>query len=414
MKAVPFILFSSFFLTAGLSGLCQPQSVSLMTDDGDRIVVSYEISEDGDDLLLSFPEVNVKKRSGKLLELMGKGGKADVQAVMFDRRGNLPLFSSEETIVPLSVPAELEYTASGDGVFFLQESPVLKFKRLTRTRDIQFTLPIYIAVRQILHSGYRLVGKTGLEIRVAAEEQPELPDGESVSSSADGVSGDSSESEGRDYSEINQSVSIVKTITEQQMALPFSETFMIEIAKLRTWADDESVAQPVREKIRSALGAYEKKIGELERKEESAKQQVKEEEERREAEQQAEELRRELQEEQRALEEKKSRLKMIIGGIVLAVVGVIGNQFLQYFRNMKTQKGMMEMQQMMANRVQKKAESKARQFASGGVSKVKRKVGQEKNDLIKRSKNDLIKKNQNKNGKPTVGGTRRNPPRYTI
>jgi len=398
MKVVRFILFFSFFLTVCLSGLCQPQSVSLMTDSGDRILVLYEISEDGDDLLLSFLEVNVKGGSGKLLDLV----KGDIQVVLFDRRGNLPLFSSDATIDPLAVPAELEYSASGDGVFFLRESPVLKFKRLTRTKDIQLYLPIYIAERHILHSGYRLTGKVGMDVRVAAEEQPDIQDGESVSSIS-GMPGVPSESEERDYSEINQSVSIVKTITEQQMSLPFSETFMIEIAKLRTWADDESMTQPVREKIRSALGSYEKKSAELEKKADREKQQMKEEEEQREAERQAEELKKELQEEQRALEEKKSRLKMIIGGILLAVVGVIGNQFLQYFRNMKTQKGMMEMQQQMANRIQKKAESKARQLTAGGVSKVKKKVGQEKSDLMKKSGNVKL------TGKPG-----QKPPRYTI
>jgi len=398
MRVIPFILFSSFFLTVGLSGLCQPQSVSLMTDSGDRILVLYEISEDGDDLLLSFLEVNVKSGSGKLLNLV----KGETQVVLFDRRGNLPSFSSDETIVPLAVPAELEYTASGDGVFFLQEGPVLRFRRLTRTRDIQFSLPVYIAEKHILNSGYRLMGKAGLDIRVAAEEQPDVPDGESVPSFA-GMPEVYVESEERDYNEINQSVSLVRTITEQQMSLPFSEMFVIEIAKLRTWADDEDIVQSVRGKIRSVLGAYEKKSAELEEKADREKQQMKGEEERREAERQAEELRKEQQEEQRVLEEKKSRMKMIIGGILLAVVGVIGNQFLQYFRNMKTQKGMMEMQQQMANRVQKKAESKARQLAAGGVGKVKKKVGQEKSDLMKKSRNIKL-----------MGRPGQKPPRYTI
>jgi len=410
------IFYTFIFLTVGLTAFCQPETVSLTTDKGDRISLTYEITEDGDDLLLSFSEASVKSSAGKLLDLKGKKGD-DLLVVLFDRRGNLPSFSSDETIVPLAVPPGLEYAPSSDGVFFLQDGPVLKFKRPDRSRDVELSLPVYIAGRHLLKEGYKLMGRAELGIHLDGQVPPESSeDGGGLSD--DGMSMTSPEAGGRDYSEINMSISRVKTLVEQQMSLPFSETFMLEVANLRAWADDGSIAPSVREKIQSALKAYEKKSGELEQEEKDAKQQAQADEERRKAEELAEKQEQELKELERMAEEKKSRLKMIIGGILLAVVSVIGNQFLQYFRNMKTQEGMMKMQEQMADKAQKKAEGGAKQMAAGGVNKVKKEIGRKKEDIIKNTKNDRASggKNQKtsggRNGEPKSGGPK--TPRYKI
>lgn len=70
----------------------------------------------------------------------------------------------------------------------------------------------------------------------------------------------------------------------------------------------------------------------------------------------------------------KRNLLLIVGGIILAVLGFIGNQVLQHFRNVRNQKNMMNMQQSLVDQAEKEAKRQARNAARGASVRLKNNV----------------------------------------
>ncbi len=123
--------------------------------------------------------------------------------------------------------------------------------------------------------------------------------------------------------------------------------------------------------INKVLKAYDEKKEDLELKTlvdaQAAKDEAERIEQQRKAEEQAEIEAEKAEAERKAAEaEKKAKKRtiwMIIGGVILSVLGFIGNQFSHHFRNLRNQRSMVEIQESLTRR----AESEARRRASNAV-----------------------------------------------
>ena len=90
---------------------------------------------------------------------------------------------------------------------------------------------------------------------------------------------------------------------------------------------------------------------------------------------------------QKADEDKKRNMWLMIGGVILAILGFIGNQAFQHFRNMKNQKSMMEMQQSVVKRAETEAKRRAQSMVRSKISQVKNEARTKSRNIV----NDNIK-----------------------
>ena len=108
--------------------------------------------------------------------------------------------------------------------------------------------------------------------------------------------------------------------------------------------------------------------------------------------------------EAKAKEEEKSKKKrniwMIIGGIMLAILLFVGNQVMQSFRNIRTQRSMMQMQQDAAKRAQNMARSKAKSEIRKQTNKVTNQIKKKGQTALRDTANKV--KNSNGNSRVSI------------
>ena len=100
--------------------------------------------------------------------------------------------------------------------------------------------------------------------------------------------------------------------------------------------------------------------------------------------------------EQKAEQQQKRNLWMIIGGVALAVLGFVGNQVLQHFRNLKSQKNIMEMQQSMAKKAQEEAKRRTESLIKSQSQKAVNDVKSKTKESIKTNVGRITKNKKSK------------------
>lgn len=144
----------------------------------------------------------------------------------------------------------------------------------------------------------------------------------------------------------------IHQLLEQQNEYPFDELLQTEMTKL---TDIESMVEDydVLKQIEQTYNDYDTRKNEL-IEQAAAQAQAKEEAAKAEAQAQAKrdstnaaQAAKQLKEDQdaRDKENKKQQITLIVIGIVMAVLLFVANQLIQYFRNKKTQRNIMQMQQ---------------------------------------------------------------------
>ena len=87
---------------------------------------------------------------------------------------------------------------------------------------------------------------------------------------------------------------------------------------------------------------------------------------------------------------------MIIGGVLLAILLFVGNQVMQSFRNIRTQRSMMQMQQDATKQAQNIARSKAQSEIRKQTHKVTGQVRKKGQTIIRDTANKAKNNNGNK------------------
>ncbi len=355
---------------------------TLWTTDKDRIILTYDIRQNDEEINIKFLEA--RKMLGRLnAKKYKKLEKVDV--VFFDKTGvyNDAKFTN---ITPeaFMVPSSLKYSKSNYGYFFLRENPTLSFKKDSKKVD-KLTIPIYL-------SYYEGDGEYEL-FAVCKRLELEFKQTKSITLNNDSqlitetlTSTMEIEEGNEETTDILTSIDAVETLLDAQTKLPFSDGLQYELTKLRQY-QEETEDRELASKIKETLTKSEIKKIELE---EKANKEA--EDERIAALKHAEEQERiaiarqdsiSIAQEKKAEAEKERNLWLIIGGVILAGLCFIGNQFLQHFRNIRNQRSMMEMQQHIAHQAEYEAKRHAQNYARRKTNDAANKIKQSGQDIMR-------------------------------
>lgn len=332
---------------------------TLVTTDGDRIILTYELSRSEDHYTLRFN--NQQKKLGRI-----NGDKyadlSKVAVMFFDRTGGFSNNVSITNMVPeaFMVPSNVNYEHSSDGFFVVQDYPTLNF---TAKGSSDINIPIYLAYHP-KKGKYTLFSKCkGMKIHLSASSSTTRQQGPSQITQQTVTSTTEIEADNTAALKVKKSIELAKKLLYEADKLPFSESLQDEISFIRIQkreiTDTELLSQ-----ISDVLQMYEDKKTALEEKASAAQIAAQEEAEAK-AKREAEEIQARndsimAAQQEQAEKDKERNIWMIIGGVILAILAFIGNQVIQSFRNNRNQKNMMNIQQSIANQAEAEAKRRAR------------------------------------------------------
>ncbi len=390
---------------------------TLYSAENDRVIVTYSIVQKGN--RVDFEIKNVRKLLGD--EHRRKYGKdlGKILTMFFDGIGvGKDVRFTGVTPDIITLPSKASYTNSSDGYFIVEQWPALSFD-LEDTRGKCFSIPLYL-VHYERKQHYKILCSCGnLEVTI--------PTGATKSSTGASSSASSSKpssrqrgvelieiEEGLDEAQ-EQALNLIKSIYKdlpEQNALPMSSTLKRKIDNLID-LQSKIKKEEISKKIDEVLEAYNAKEKELQKAtaeanekkadddafnscntQEAYEQYVKQHPDGshvEEAKAKADELKTQAEEE--AASKKRRNIWMIIGGVLLAILLFVGNQAMQSFRNIRTQRSMMQMQQDATKRAQSMAQNKAKSEIRKQTNKA---VGQvkKKSQTALRDTADKVKSNK--------------------
>lgn len=367
MRFVEVILTTLLFFPLHVHGITK--SDTIYTTDGDRIILTYEITNAANQTTIRF--TGQQKKLGKLNAKYTDLSK--VAVMFFDRTGNYNSDISITNMVPeaFMIPSEVQYQKSQEGFYLVQAEPSLSF---TVKTDTEIYIPIYLAYKP-KRGKYILFSKSvDLKIPLGTARGSDLKKTMVQTVQQTITSTMEMESDNTVTIKVLESINIAKDLITETTELPFSDNLLDEINYLRQKRREITDNTLVSEII-DVMERYESKKQLLEEKC-LAEQQARQQEEELRARKEAQVIKVQNDSiaaaQQMAVEkEKKQNLWLVVGGVILAVLAFIGNQIFQSIRNKKHQMKMMDMQQYIVN----KAEAEAKRHARNAV-------GRQRNTII--------------------------------
>ena len=351
---------------------------TLVTIDGDRIILTYELLQSEDHHTIRFinnPRKNLGRINGDKYSDLSK-----VAVVFFDRTGGYSNNVSFTNMVPeaFMVPSNVNYEHSSDGFFVVQDEPTLNF---IAKGSSDIIIPVYLAYHP-KKGKYILFSKCkGMKIRLSAPSPVTRQQSTSQISQKTVTSTTEIESDNTTVLKVMESIKLAKELLYEADKLPFSESLQDEIRFIRIQKREITDAGLLSQ-ISDVLQMYEDKKASLEEKASAAQiaaQLEAEEKAKREAEEiQARNDSIMAAQQEQTEKDKERNIWMIIGGVILAILAFIGNQVFQSFRNNRNQKNMMNIQQSIANQAEAEAKRRARNAIRNTTN---RKVNQVKNEV---------------------------------
>lgn len=371
----------------------KPYKETIYTADEDSIIVSYDIEYKGDKVVISFIDVETKLSRQNSRRYRKP---ENIKVAFFDNTGryNNIVFSGITPEV-ITVPSNLRYTKSNKGYFFLEENPFLSFTIKEREKQTVY-IPLYLTYYEGRSERKIFSGSSKFRIELDPPSLANTNSNTNANSSArhhsesTSVALSNSDADSGEAESVYAQIELVTELLNEQTKLPFGDVLIMEFSKLRAMKRSVEDRQLSRA-IQQCLDDYDVKKAEIEAAEMMAAQNAKMEEEQRERErqQQAEEEQKRLEEEQKkqAEEEKKRTIWMTIGGVILAALCFIGNQFLQHFRNLRNQRSMLEIQQDLTRRAEAEAKRHARNYTRRKVSDVVNSAKRGTQDIVRNKVN---------------------------
>lgn len=356
------------FLLACSIAFAKEETKTLTSSKGDKVSVSYDVTRKNGAIDINF--VNSRLTLGEHGRKYSNVN--EIVVVFFDRKGGYSEdFSGKVNIQPFTVPAGLQYNnPSEDGYFSLPHTPPPSISFVSNTTDAKtLYVPLYLA-KHTKRGKYEVFQYCGdIDISIASE---------STSRPRKGTAGQAVETVeyveeiGTDNDELALSlITKIKTSLEYQDQSSFGPELINQISELKQVKSKVS-SPKLRQEIDQVLETCNAKREELNQraKEQEIIAKQKEAEalddtefrncrtvedyehylknnpdgkHRLEAEKEKESLTE--QKNMEAKKQKKRTIWMIIGGAILAILLFVGNQAMQSFRNIKTQRSLMKMQQ---------------------------------------------------------------------
>lgn len=353
---------------------------TIKTSEGDRIILSYDISYSGNRVTLRFND-RPQKKLGRINSIKYPSLNK-VAVVFFDRTGNFSrdVFFSEMIPEAFMVPSSVNYEHSSDGYFLLHDEPTLSFIINGKTT---IKVPIYLAYHR-KKGEYTLFGKCkplSIIINTSSSTKENANDKivqQTITSTLE------TENDNTVAIKVLESVALAKSLLAETEKLPFSESLLDEISYLRQKKREVTDNELLTE-ITVVLSKYESKKASLEEKtasEQMLAQQIAE----HNAKLEAEKIKAQNDsivaiQQTEAKQENERNTWLIVGGIIIAILAFIGNQIFQHFRSVRNQKNMLNLQQSIANKAETEAKRQARNAIRSKSNRIaastKRKVSEE-------------------------------------
>ena len=375
------IFLLTFLLSLSLFAPARIITDTLFSAQGDRVIITYETTRHDNKFEVKFRSVR-KNLSDALRKKYSKN--SEIKLVFFDNIGIIEdLTFTGITPRALSLPSNIGYTKSSDSYFIVDNQPSLCFD-LKSAGETMVTIPIYLAhYEKKCH--YKILYLCDyLNIKMGSNAKPYRNDG--IEDNSKYQLEEIEETLTEDEDEALCSLNTAKELLAKQETLPFDDNLMEQIKFLQKQKHNSRITKSeIIKQIDQFLEEYDATKKDLE---EQARAQalIAQEEAERKADEDAfarciskddyeiyrkthpdgqyvEEASAKIEEmeaEAKAKEEKekKRNIWMIIGGVLLAILLFVGNQVLQSFRNIRTQRSMMQMQKDAENRAKNMARSK--------------------------------------------------------
>lgn len=356
---------------------------TLGSTKNDRIIVTYDIWQKDGQFKIKF--LDARKKLGQTFSKKYK--KLDeVAIVFFDRIGVLGdnMEFSGMNADAFMIPRGVKYTSSRDGYFLLNDNPTIE---LTSSESTELSIPMFLAHYEGKRR-YKIFSRCDdLVVKLAINSVNKVTRQDTQTIITQEV-----EEEFSDIDEANILINKVSDLLLEQDEYPFSDELRQAISSLRDRSyriTDRKVSSTISELLSSCKSKEDELKDKANRKAAAAAREA--------------ELQAKLAEEralarqdsiaavaqQKAEKEKKRNLWLIIGGVILAILGFVGNQTLQHFRNLKNQRSIMEMQENAVRRAENEAKRRAR-------NSVQRQANKVQNDAKRKVRNII---NENIDGK---------------
>ncbi len=385
-----------FLIGCFIVGSAKEYKDTIRSTDDDRIIITYDLKYSNDEIKIDF--ISAKKKLSLRNERRYEELE-NVEVVFFDRTG-VYRDTKFTNLTPeaFMVPYGLKYKASDLGYFCFHQEPSISFK-VTERGDKVLSIPIYLAYYEG-KGKYKLFScckKFNISIKNSNIKKIAQPKGND--SEMEMVSTEIELDADNELAiQVMSSVNSIKDYLPNQTELPFGTVLQGEINTLldlqKKVSDEELIGV-----IKKTLKECELKEQELKAASAAAAQQAqddaKKEMERQQKEQQAREDSIAAVQQQQAEAEKKRNIWMIIGGIILAILGFIGNQVLQHFRNIRSQRSMMEMQQDIVTRAENEAKRHAQNYTRNKTNQMVNSTRRKANDMVRNKTKQIGNKKSN-------------------
>lgn len=362
---------------------------TVWTRQNDKIILTYNVSSDNNQMTIDFSRPRIIPSSALNKECKGEIDKLKV--VIFDRIGDFGK-AKWSGISPeaFMVPNGLSYDKTSDGYYILGESQPIEFHKQNNAK-VNVKMPMYIAVYD-KKQNYRIVAVSKTPISLSSStsgtSRAGQRDGSRSGVDTERIAITSSEELDADNADITSalsSIEMIKELLSRETEVPFSQTLQMEIYNLRSLKNQIKEPEVVT-KINDVLLMCSDKERELKDAQNQSALAAKAQEQAliQQQKQEAEAQQKAAEEKAREQEEKQQKrtLWMIIGGVILAILGFIGNAIFKHFRDIRNQKSIMQMQESLARQAEHEAgrrsreiiRNKAHQVANKGRSQIRNKM----------------------------------------
>lgn len=346
---------------------------TIHTRHGDKIIINYNVSSDGDIVSIQIPRPRIIP--SETLRKASKGDLEKLKVVVFDKVGNYGKVKwSGLNPSAFMVPSGMSHDYSEDGFYIFGESvPIVFTTRGVTQKEIR--LPLFIAVYE-KKQHYKIIesGTQSLNITIGSSTSKKRSSQSGTEVEQIAVhSSEELEEDNDDVTKALTSIRMIRQLLETETELPFSQTIIMELSNLRSIQD--RVKDPeVLSKINDVFLEFNNKEHELKEAQKAASLSAQAQEQNLIAQQKAEEeaKMKEAEEKAKLQEEKQQKrtLWMIIGGVILAVLGFVANAVFKYFREIKNQKSIMQMQESLSKQAEHEAGRRTREIVRNKVHKV--------------------------------------------
>lgn len=399
-------LISILAILSILSASAKEIRDTVRTSQNDKIILTYNVSSDNNQMIIDFSRPRIIPSSA--LNKACKGEIDKLKVVVFDRIGDFGKTKwSGLSPEAFMVPSGLSYDKTSDGYYILGESQPMEFHKQDNAK-VNVRIPMYMAVYD-KKQHYRIVAvsKTPLVVSssMSGTSRAGQRDGNRSGVETERIAITSSEELDADNADITgalSSIGMIKELLSRETEVPFSQTLQMEIYNLRSLKNQIKEPEVV-DKINDVLLMCSDKERELKDAQNQSALSAK-------AQEQAliQQQKQEAVAQQRAAEEKareqeekqqKRTLWMITGGVILAILGFIGNAIFKHFRDIRNQKSIMQMQESLARQAEHEAGRRSREIIRNKAHHVANKGrSQLRNTINNRTTNNAGK--QPKKNKP--------------